>query len=257
MNPGTAVASSTPSPSYSSSCLKKPCTSCSPRHIFLSNNVALSISLLQQSSRSVSCVEVMLIDIAILIDIQQLATSTSNAFLLVIGTDILHTVPHILIDHDEHDVSAAPCLVVTSVPRCTCTSQAFPLHLFVPDPSLGVTIRTTAGATDRRIDCVHAQKCMAKPPCGLGSFHFLLSPPSVLHVLQLPHRRADGGCCICTTRSPSPHLSCHLSAPRQNLAPRTDLPHFGWWNSWRFLFRYDNSFAFSLPYLGCGPVQTV
>ena len=72
--------------------------------------------LLNYCQGSVSCVEVMLIDIAILIDIQQLATSTSNAFLLVIGTEILHTVPHILIDHDEHDVSRAPVLSLLPSP---------------------------------------------------------------------------------------------------------------------------------------------
>ena len=79
-----------------------------------------------------------------------------NAFLLVIGTEISHTVPHILIDHDEHDVSRAP--VLSLLPSHIARFHLKPFHFTCSFliKVWGSPFAPLLGATDRRIDCVHA-----------------------------------------------------------------------------------------------------
>ena len=112
-------------------------------------------------------------------------------FFSSLAQQILHTVPHILIDHDEHDVSRAP--VLSLLPSHIARFHLKPFHF-----TCSFLIQVWAS---RHSHSFHAKICIAKLHCRFGPFYFRLCSTTRVACVAAPSAWTDGGCCICTSLS--------------------------------------------------------
>ena len=130
------------------------------------------------------------------------ACSPSRALLLVKGTGFAHSDPSVFFDHAEYNASSASFLVVASVPR----RSNKPLQTFfcVVSHIWCIVARTFFLPTCRQT-VLCTKNVLCEVSSRFGPLHFALFPPSVQHLLQLPH----SGSMVVATCVPPVHQAHH------------------------------------------------